>query len=158
MDTNFSALKFFRGLEYFIDQDYLDLLRKISEGKYFYFGKFPLIDTSSPEEVSWAITRELPDLFRYSFWNGKVLQFQNIFVCSREPTEYVFRLDSRHGLNEIFQKNLPEIPYFRLNCVQDVDTRISYNFYVLSSKEIFLQLFALFYSWLNAITAENIDD
>ena len=158
MDTNFSILKFFKKLEFFVDRDYLDLLQKISEGKYFYSGKFPLIDHNSPQEVSWAITQEIPDLIRHSFWNGEVLEFQNIFVCSREPTEYIFRLDCRHGLNEILQKNIPEIPYFRLNCVQNVDTRISYNFYVLSSKETFLQLFALFYSWLNAITTDNLDD
>jgi len=160
MDPTPSILKFLKILESFVvDQDFLTLIKDISQGKYFYRGKFPLIDTSCPEETSWAITNEVPASIKYSFWNNKdqVLEFQHIFVCSREPREYVFRLDSRHGLNQLLQKNFPEMIHFSLNCVYGVDTKVNYIFYIIPSKEILSKLFDLFYNWLDSVT-DNIDD
>jgi hypothetical protein len=158
--TELVVLKFFKRLDFVVDQDYFDLVDGIAQERHFYKGEFPLIDHRSPQEVSWAISKEVPTSIKYSFWNEEtqVLEFPNIFVCSREGMKYVFRLDTRHQLNEILQEKMPNIRHYRLNCVQNVDDRLSYNFYLITTENLLTQLFQLFYAWLDAITEDNLDD
>jgi hypothetical protein len=54
------ALKFFKRLDFIIDQDYLDLVNGFINTEDKNLWRFTPIDHYSPEDVNWAISREIP--------------------------------------------------------------------------------------------------
>jgi hypothetical protein len=150
MSTALSVRESFKRIDCLDNQKYIILRRLCNDHR----GQFTPINTNSLKKIKKAINQEVSQDARLSFYqNEEMIEFLNIFICWRENSKYVFRLDSRNSFNETLREKIPQLEVYSLPCYGN----FSYNFYFVLNQSELDQLFQIFPQWLSHIDI-NFDE